>query len=83
MRGGAVTVSGLDVPAGTRITVMGEAVPLGTYQNKDYFWETGEIVQSKTGPALIIPAFMITPENADDKRHWGYVAEKVWGVSSK
>ena len=27
-RGGAVTVSGLDVPAGTRITVMGEAVPL-------------------------------------------------------
>lgn len=28
VRGGAVTVSGLDVPAGTRITVMGEAVPL-------------------------------------------------------
>ncbi|NWC93525.1 MULTISPECIES: sugar ABC transporter substrate-binding protein [unclassified Pseudomonas] len=67
----------------TKHALKGEAVPLGPYQNKDYFWETGEIVQSKTGPALIIPAFLITPENADDKRHWGYVAEKVWGVSSK
>lgn len=58
----------------------GEAVPLGTYENKKYFWEKGEIVQGKTGPTLIIPAFVINGDNSADKRHWGYVAEKEWGI---
>lgn len=62
-------------------SLKGEAVPLGTYQNKKYFWEKGEIVQGKTGPTLIIPAFVINAENAGDKRHWGTVAEKDWGVT--
>lgn len=62
-------------------SLKGEAVPLGTYTNKKYFWESGQIVQGKTGPTLIIPAFVITPENASDKRHWGSVAEKDWGVA--
>lgn len=58
----------------------GSSVPLGIYENKKYFWEKGEIVKGKTGPTLIIPPFIINGENASDKRHWGYVAEKVWGI---
>lgn len=59
----------------------GEAVPLGIYKNEKYFWQTGEIVQGKTGPTLIIPAFVIDASNASDPRHWGTVAEKQWGVA--
>jgi simple sugar transport system substrate-binding protein/ribose transport system substrate-binding protein len=58
----------------------GEEVPLGAYENKKYFWEKGEIVKGDTGPTLIIPPFVINGDNAADKRHWGYVAEKEWGV---
>ncbi|AHK20570.1 sugar ABC transporter substrate-binding protein [Yersinia similis] len=58
----------------------GEAVPLGTYQDKKYFWESGEIVQGKTGPTLIIPAFVINSDNVQDPRHWAAVAEKTWGI---
>ena len=58
----------------------GEAVPLGTYENKKYFWEKGEIVAGNTGPTLIIPAFVINGENSADPRHWGAVAEKDWGI---
>ena len=58
----------------------GEAVPIGAYENKKYFWEKGEIVAGKTGPTLIIPPFVIDGENAGDKRHWGAIAEKDWGI---
>lgn len=61
-------------------SLKGEAVPLGTYENAKYFWEKGEIVEGKTGPTLIIPAFVINGDNAADKRHWGAVAEGEWGV---
>ena len=58
----------------------GAAVPLGAYDNKKYFWERAEIVAGDSGPTMIIPPFTIDPSNADDKRHWGYVAETVWGI---
>ncbi len=58
----------------------GEAVPLGEYANDKYFWKRGEIVKGQTGPTLIIPAFVINGENANDPRHWGTVAEKDWGI---
>jgi simple sugar transport system substrate-binding protein/ribose transport system substrate-binding protein len=61
-------------------SMKGEEVPLGAYENKKYFWEKGEIVKGTTGPTLIIPPFIINGGNATDKRHWGYVAEKEWGV---
>jgi len=61
-------------------SLKGEDVPLGPYENKKYFWETAEIVDGPTGPTLIIPPFVINGENASDKRHWGYIAEKEWGV---
>lgn len=64
-------------------SMKGEAVPLGAYENAKYFWEKGEIVQSKTGPALVIPPFIIEAANADDKRHWGNIAEKDWGLAYK
>lgn len=66
----------------TQYALNGQAVPLGEYKNPKYFWEKGEIVQGKTGPTLIIPAFVITPDNAKDPRHWGTVAEQQWGVKS-
>ena len=64
----------------TKHSMNGEAVPLGAYENKDYFWETAEIVNGDTGPTMIIPPFVIDAANADDERHWGYVAEQVWGI---
>lgn len=59
----------------------GQAVPIGTYENDKYFWQKGEIVEGKTGPTLIIPAFVINGDNANDPRHWGTVAEKDWGIA--
>lgn len=64
----------------TKHSLNGQAVPLGSYQNPKYFWESGQIVQGKTGPTLIIPAFVINAENAQDPRHWGAVAEHQWGI---
>ncbi|MFW1972241.1 sugar ABC transporter substrate-binding protein [Acinetobacter bereziniae] len=65
----------------TKHALKNESVPLGEYQNKKYFWEKGNIVKGKTGPTLIIPAFIINNKNANDPRHWGTVAEKDWGVA--
>lgn len=58
----------------------GEPVPIGVYENKNYFWEKGDIVEGKTGPTLIIPPFVIDAANAADARHWGAIAEKKWGI---
>jgi len=60
--------------------IKGEAVPIGTYENKKYFWEKGEIVAGQTGPTLIIPPFVIDGTNATDNRHWGSISEKEWGI---
>lgn len=61
-------------------SLKGEAVPIGTYENKKYFWEKGEIVAGTTGPTLIIPPFVVDGDNAGDKRHWGAISEKEWGI---
>lgn len=66
-----------------KYSMKGEAVPVGVYENKNYFWEKGEIVAGATGPTLIIPPFVINSENATDPRHWGAVAEKEWGIEYK
>lgn len=54
----------------------GEEVPLGPYENKDYYWEKCEIIESDAGPYVKVPAYEINPENASDPRHWGIVAEE-------
>jgi ABC-type sugar transport system substrate-binding protein len=64
----------------SKYAMKGEAVPLGAYENNRYFWEKAEIVGGDTGPTMIIPPFVIDPSNAADERHWGYVAEQVWGI---
>ena len=64
-----------------KYAIPGKEVPIGPYENKKYFWEKGQIVKGKTGPTLIIPPFVIDRSNAADQRHWGYVAEKMWGIA--
>jgi len=61
----------------------GQAVPLGPYENKSYFWEKGEIEDSDSGPSLVIPPFIIDAKNADDKRMWGNVTFNDWGLKYK
>jgi len=61
----------------------GQAVPLGPYENKSYFWEKGEIKDSDSGPSLVIPPFIIDAKNADDKRMWGNVTFNDWGLKYK
>ena len=63
-----------------KYSMKGQPVPIGAYTNNKYFWEKGDIVKGTAGPTLIIPPFVIDPSNADDKRHWGYIAEKVWNI---
>lgn len=61
-----------------KYSLKGAAVPLGLYENNDYFWQHAEIINSSSGPALVIPPFIIDSSNVDDKRHWGTVAEQDW-----
>ncbi len=63
-----------------KYTFKGEKVPLGPYENKDYYWEKCEIVDSDAGPYVKVPAYEINPENCTDPRHWGIVAEQKLGI---
>ncbi|MES1935416.1 sugar ABC transporter substrate-binding protein [Salinisphaera hydrothermalis] len=63
-----------------KYSLQGKAVPLGPYENKKYYWEKGHISQSKSGPALVIPPFVIDKKNADDPRMWGNIAYDKWGL---
>lgn len=58
----------------------GKDVPLGSYENQDYYWEKGEIVKSSTGPALVIPPFVVDKHNVNDPRLWGNIAWNEWGL---
>ncbi len=57
-----------------------QAVPLGAYHNAKYYWESGNIVQSASGPSLVVPPFVIDERNVADKRLWGNVAYNDWGL---
>lgn len=63
-----------------KYSLKGKDVPLGPYENKKYYWEKGQIVKSETGPALVIPPFVIDKNNADDPRMWGNIAYNEWGL---
>jgi simple sugar transport system substrate-binding protein len=58
----------------------GQAVPLGPYENTNYYWEKGEIAQSASGPSLVIPPFVIDDKNVTDPRLWGNVSYNKWGL---
>lgn len=64
-----------------KYSIKGQEVPLGKYDNKKYFWESGEIVKGISGPRLIIPPYIIDGSNAADKRHWANVAVSEWGIA--
>ncbi|WP_131113420.1 sugar ABC transporter substrate-binding protein [Lichenihabitans psoromatis] len=66
-----------------KYSMNGQPVPLGPYENKNYFWEKGEIKQSESGPSLVIPPFLIDASNVDDKRMWGNVTFNDWGLKYK
>lgn len=57
-----------------------QAVPLGAYRNSKYYWENGTVVQSASGPSLVVPPFVIDEHNVSDKRLWGNVAYNDWGL---
>lgn len=63
-----------------KYAMQGKAVPIGPYENKNYYWEKAEIVKGDSGPTMIIPPFIIDPSNAKDERHWGFIAETKWGI---
>ena len=64
-----------------KYSIKGQDVQLGRYENKKYFWESGEIVKGVSGPRLIIPPYTIDASNASDKRHWASVAVNDWGIA--
>lgn len=63
-----------------KYSMKGEDVPLGPYENKDYYWEKCEIIESDSGPYVKVPAYEINPDNCTDPRHWGIVAEEKLGI---
>ncbi len=75
---GQITVEMLD-----KYAMQGMDVPLGPYENKNYFWEKAEIKTSDSGPSLVIQPFLIDAKNADDKRMWANIAFNDWGLKYK
>ncbi len=63
-----------------KYSMKGEEVPLGEYENPEFYWEKCEIVDSDAGPYVKVPAYEINPDNCTDPRHWGLVAEEVLGI---
>ncbi len=73
-----ITVEMLD-----KYSFQNKPVPLGPYENKEYYWEKGEIKQSESGPSLVIPPFIIDESNVKDKRLWGAITYNDWGLHYK
>lgn len=70
-----ITVEMLD-----KYAMKGQPVPLGPYQNSQYFWEKAEITKSVTGPSLVIQPFVVDGSSVKDKRQWGNIAYNEWGL---
>ena len=75
---GQITVEMLD-----KYSMKQQPVPLGPYENKNYYWEKGKIEKSDSGPSLVIPPFVIDAKNVNDKRLWGNIAYNDWGLHYK
>ncbi|VXB65601.1 sugar ABC transporter substrate-binding protein [Citricoccus sp. K5] len=58
----------------------GNAVPTGTYENADYYWESAPIEQTEQGPSCVIPPYYIDADNVEDPRHWANYVETKWGM---
>lgn len=73
---GQITVEMLE-----RHAMKGQPVPLGEYKNSQYVWEKAEITKADTGPSLVIAPFIVDGSSVNDRRHWGHIALKEWGLS--
>lgn len=58
----------------------GEDVPIGEYKNDRYAWETAEVLDEKTGPRMVIPAYYVDESNVDDPRQWGNRVVKEYNL---
>jgi simple sugar transport system substrate-binding protein/ribose transport system substrate-binding protein len=70
-----ITVEMLD-----KYSLKGQPVPLGNYQNSQYFWEKAVITKTETGPSLVIQPFVVDAGSVKDKRQWGNIAFNEWGI---
>jgi ABC-type sugar transport system substrate-binding protein len=61
-----------------KYAVKGKDVPLGPYENKNYFWEKATITKSPSGPLMTIPPYYVTKENSSDPRHWANIVTNQW-----
>lgn len=56
-------------------TFNGEDIPTtGTYTNDSFFWKTAEFIDGETGPALLVPPYVLDASNVDNDGHWGVTA---------
>jgi simple sugar transport system substrate-binding protein len=62
-------------------TAKGQPIPLGAYENKDYFWEKSTIESTPNGPVMTIPPYVIDKSNVDDPRQWANVVTQKWGLT--
>lgn len=64
----------------SQYTAKGQPIPLGAYENKDYYWETSTIESTPNGPVMTIPPYVIDKKNVDDPRQWANVVTEKWGL---
>lgn len=57
----------------------GKPIPIGEYYSGGTYWSVCNIKMVNGQAKVIIPPYIIDAENSDDKRHWAYTAEKIWG----
>ncbi len=60
----------------SKYTAKGKDVPIGDYENKDYYWEKAPVSETENGPSCVIPPYYIDDSNVDDPRQWGNVVTK-------
>jgi ABC-type sugar transport system substrate-binding protein len=63
-----------------KYALAGKDVPLGDYENKQYYWEKAPVTKTAQGPSCVVPPYYIDEKNADDPRQWGNVVIQKWGL---
>lgn len=76
----AVAYGGIAVELLDEYTFNNKKVPLMTYENDDYYWEKAEIVDSPSGPYVVVPPYIMDASNVEDPRHWATIATGQWGL---